>query len=68
MIVAVERFLRAEVRPVAIRLKQADEYPEALVEQMREMGLFGANIPQEYSGLGLPARSYARLIEAIAAE
>jgi alkylation response protein AidB-like acyl-CoA dehydrogenase len=68
LIDAVERFLRAEVRPVAIRLEQADEYPEALVEQMREMGLFGAIIPQEYGGLGLPARSYARLIEAIAAE
>lgn len=68
LIDAVERFLRAEVRPVAIRLEQADEYPEALVEQMREMGLFGAIIPQDYGGLGLPVRSYARLIEAIAAE
>ncbi|MEW6167191.1 MAG: acyl-CoA dehydrogenase family protein [Pseudomonadota bacterium] len=68
LIDAVERFLRSEVRPVALRLEQADEYPEALVEQMREMGLFGAIIPQDYGGLGLPVRSYARLIEAIAAE
>ncbi|WP_370306008.1 acyl-CoA dehydrogenase family protein [Sinimarinibacterium flocculans] len=68
LIDAVERFLRAEVRPVAIRLEQADEYPETIVEQMREMGLFGAIIPQDYGGLGLPVRTYARLIEAIAAE
>lgn len=68
LIDAVERFLRAEVRPVAIRLEQADEYPETIVEQMREMGLFGAIIPQNYGGLGLPVRTYARLIETIAAE
>lgn len=45
LIDAVERFLAGEVRPVAIALEQADEYPEAIVEQMREMGLFGAIIP-----------------------
>ncbi|MDT0496410.1 acyl-CoA dehydrogenase family protein [Algiphilus sp. W345] len=68
LITAVERFLTREVRPVAIRLEQADEYPEAIVEQMREMGLFGAIIPESYGGLGLKVRTYARLIEAIAAE
>jgi alkylation response protein AidB-like acyl-CoA dehydrogenase len=68
LVAAVERFLAREVRPVAIRLEQADEYPEAIVEQMREMGLFGAIIPEAYGGLGLKVRSYARLIETIAAE
>ena len=46
LIDAIERFLAGEVRPVAIALEQADEYPEAIVEQMREMGLFGAIIPE----------------------
>lgn len=68
LIDAVERFLAREVRPVAIALEQADEYPEAIVEQMREMGLFGAIIPEAYGGLGLSVQTYARLIETIAAE
>ncbi|MGQ0700251.1 MAG: acyl-CoA dehydrogenase family protein [Panacagrimonas sp.] len=68
LIEAVERFLAREVRPVAIALEQADEYPESIVEQMREMGLFGAVIPEAYGGLGLSAQTYARLIETIAAE
>jgi len=68
LIDAVERFLAGEVRPVAIALEQADEYPEAIVEQMREMGLFGAIIPEAYGGLGLSVQTYARLIETIAAE
>jgi len=68
LIEAVERFLAREVRPVAIALEQADEYPESIVEQMREMGLFGAIIPEAYGGLGLSAQTYARLIETIAAE
>ncbi len=68
LIEAVERFLAREVRPVAIALEQADEYPESIVEQMREMGLFGAIIPEAYGGLGLSAQTYARLVETIAAE
>ncbi|WP_420466374.1 acyl-CoA dehydrogenase family protein [Panacagrimonas sp.] len=68
LIDAVGRFLAGEVRPVAIALEQADEYPEAIVEQMREMGLFGAIIPEAYGGLGLSVQTYARLIETIAAE
>ena len=68
LIEAIERFLAREVRPVAIALEQADEYPESIVEQMREMGLFGAIIPEAYGGLGLSAQTYARLIETIAAE
>lgn len=68
LIEAIERFLAQEVRPVASALEQADEYPEAIVVKMREMGLFGAIIPEIYGGLGLSAQTYARLIEAIAAE
>ena len=65
---AVDRFLAREVRPVASQLEAADEYPAAIVEQMREMGLFGAIIPEAWGGLGLGAQSYARLVEHLAAE
>lgn len=65
---ALERFLAREVRPVASQLEQADEYPAEIVAQMREMGLFGAIIPESYGGLGLSARTYAQLVETISAE
>lgn len=65
---AVDRFLAREVRPVASQLEESDEYPAAIVEQMREMGLFGAIIPEAWGGLGLSAQSYARLVEHLAAE
>ena len=55
-----------EVLPVASDLEHADEYPEALVEQMRAMGLFGVTIPIEYGGLGLDIVTYARIVEEIA--
>ena len=60
---AVRRFVEAEVVPVALALEHADEYPHALVERMREMGLFGALVPTAYGGLGLGVAVYARVIE-----
>jgi alkylation response protein AidB-like acyl-CoA dehydrogenase len=63
----IERWVEKEVRPIARRFDQADEYPFELVEQMKELGLFGATIPQAYGGLGLSASCYARLVTTIAA-
>ncbi len=60
---AVRRFVEAEVVPVALALEHADEYPHALVERMRELGLFGALVPQAYGGLGLGVAVYACVIE-----
>lgn len=51
------------MRPHVLRLEHADEYPFEWVEQMKEMGLFGATISAEYGGLGLPAGTYARIVE-----
>lgn len=65
---AVDRFLERHVRPVAMQLEHADEYPHEIVERMKELGLFGAVIPQEYGGLGLRPSIYARIIERMAAE
>ena len=62
---AIERWVEKEVRPIARKFDQADEYPHELVEQMKELGLFGATIGQEWGGLGLSASTYARLVARI---
>jgi len=54
------RWLKRDVLPHVIELEHADRYPTEMVEQMREFGLFGATIPREYGGLGLPRRSTPR--------
>ena len=62
---SVDRFLERHVRPVAMQLEHDDIYPREIVDRMKDMGLFGAVIPAEYGGLGLSARTYARVIERI---
>ena len=64
---AVEKFLESEVRPHAHKLEKDDIYPAEIVEQMKEMGLFGCIIDPEYGGMGLSASTYAKIIERIAA-
>ena len=64
---AVDRFLAVEVRPCAHQLEQDDEYPAAIVEKMKTLGLFGCTIATEYGGLGLSTVTYARIIERISA-
>lgn len=64
---AIEKWLERDVRPHVLRLDHADEYPSEMVEQMKELGLFGATIPAEYGGLGLSATTYAKIVEKIAA-
>ena len=59
----IREFVKREVLPVASTMEHADEYPTHLVERMKEMGLFGATIPEEYGGLGLDTVTYARIIE-----
>ena len=63
---AISDWVEKEVRPIARRFDQADEYPHDLVEQMKELGLFGATIGREYGGLGLPAGVYAKIVATIA--
>ena len=62
----IDRWVEREVRPIARRFDQADEYPADLVEQMKELGLFGATIGQEWGGLGLSASTYAKVVARIA--
>lgn len=66
MLDAIDKWLERDVRPHVLRLDHADEYPHEMVEQMKELGLFGATIPEEYGGLALSAVTYAKIIERIA--
>ena len=62
---AIWRWLERDVRAKVHALEHDDVYPEEMVEQMKKLGLFGATIPQEYGGLGLPAGTYAKIVAAI---
>ncbi|MFN2614486.1 MAG: acyl-CoA dehydrogenase family protein [Actinomycetota bacterium] len=55
----VREFVEREVIPVADEMEHADEFPDKIVEQMKEMGLFGMMVPEEYGGLGQPLVVYA---------
>jgi alkylation response protein AidB-like acyl-CoA dehydrogenase len=64
---ALARWLAKDVEPQVLELEHADRYPVEMVEQMRDFGLFGATIPQEFGGLGYPASVYAEIVEMISA-
>ena len=63
---AIDVWVEKEVRPIAKKFDLADEYPHDLVEQMKELGLFGATIGTEYGGLGLSAWTYAQIVIKVA--
>ncbi|WP_281685870.1 acyl-CoA dehydrogenase family protein [Thalassobaculum salexigens] len=64
---AVDRFLERDVRPVAHDLEARDEWPAEIVEKMKDLGLFGATIGEEYGGLGLSAATYSKIVERVSA-
>ncbi|MCR9259668.1 MAG: acyl-CoA dehydrogenase family protein [Pseudomonadaceae bacterium] len=63
---SINRWLDRDVRDNVLELEHADEYPHAMVEQMKDLGLFGATISQKYGGLGLPSRTYSKIVSTIA--
>ncbi|MGA8248915.1 MAG: acyl-CoA dehydrogenase family protein [Nocardioides sp.] len=63
---AVRSFVEREILPVATELEHADEYPTEIVEGLKELGLFGLMIPEEYDGLGESLLTYALAVEEIA--
>jgi alkylation response protein AidB-like acyl-CoA dehydrogenase len=66
MVETVRRFIAREVIPVASDMEHADEFPTAIVEQMKALGLFGITIPEEYGGLGLDLLTYIGVVEELA--
>ena len=63
IVTLVRDFVRREVEPIAQRYDNEDIYPQELIEPMREMGLFGITIPEEYGGLGLDHTTFAIIFE-----
>ncbi|MDG2243328.1 MAG: acyl-CoA dehydrogenase family protein [Rhodospirillaceae bacterium] len=59
---SIDKWLDRDVAPHAMKLEHADTYPSDMVEQMKDMGLFGATIGQEWGGLGLSASTYAKVV------
>ncbi|HZB48156.1 MAG TPA: acyl-CoA dehydrogenase family protein [Mycobacteriales bacterium] len=62
----VRSFVDKEILPYATELEHKDEFPEAIVDGMKEMGLFGLMIPEEFGGLGESLLTYALVVEEIA--
>ena len=66
ILVAVRDFVDAEILPVATELEHKDEYPKDIVDGLKELGVFGLMIPEEYGGLGQSLLTYALVVEEIA--
>ena len=63
---AVRQFAETRILPVATELEHLDEYPTEIVEGLKELGIFGLMIPEEYGGLGESLLTYALAVEEIA--
>jgi alkylation response protein AidB-like acyl-CoA dehydrogenase len=63
---AVRTFTDKEIIPAAQELEHTDTYPEDIVEGLKEMGIFGLMVPEEYGGLGESLLTYALCVEEIA--
>jgi alkylation response protein AidB-like acyl-CoA dehydrogenase len=59
----VRQFADNEIIPYAEEYDHEDKFPEPIVEQMKELGLFGVTIPEEYGGMGLDLTTYAMIVE-----
>src|ERR1700754_3976196 len=59
----VRQFVDEQIIPQAEHYDSVDEFPEPIVAQMRELGLFGVTIPEEHGGMGLDLTTYAMIVE-----
>jgi alkylation response protein AidB-like acyl-CoA dehydrogenase len=62
----VRDFVEKDVIPVADEMEKRDEFPEAIVEQMKELGLFGLTVPEEFGGVGESLTTYALTVVELA--
>ena len=61
----IDRWVARELKPIVKQYDHEDRYPHGVVEQMKELGLFGATISPDYGGLGLSASTYAKIVMSI---
>ncbi len=66
IIATVRQFVDREIIPAAQDLEHSDSYPQAIVDQMKDLGLFGLMVPEEYGGLGESLLTYALCVEELA--
>jgi alkylation response protein AidB-like acyl-CoA dehydrogenase len=66
ILATVKTFVDKEIIPNAQELEHSDTYPQHIVDGMKEMGLFGLTISEEYGGLGESLLTYALVVEQIA--
>jgi alkylation response protein AidB-like acyl-CoA dehydrogenase len=59
----VRQFADEQILPNAGHFDAEDEFPEAIVEQMKELGLFGITVPERFGGLGLDLTTYTMVVE-----
>jgi alkylation response protein AidB-like acyl-CoA dehydrogenase len=64
---ALRDFLQAEVAPTAALRDESGDFPFEIVKKLGQMGVMGAQVPEQYGGAGLSTRIFARIIEEIAA-
>ncbi len=63
IVASIREFVERKVIPTASDFEHRDEYPHEIVAGMKDMGLFGCNVPEEYGGLGLSYTTFAMIVE-----
>jgi alkylation response protein AidB-like acyl-CoA dehydrogenase len=66
IVATVHDFVEREVRPFVRELEHANAYPERQIEQMKELGIFGLTVPEEYGGAAVSTACYALVTEELA--
>lgn len=66
LVTTIKDFAEREIKPVAREMDHQDEYPHDIVERMKELGLFGLLIPEEYDGADIDLTTYALIINQLA--
>lgn len=63
LVETVRAFIDREVKPTVREVEHANKYPERWIEQMKEMGIYGLAVPEEYGGLPVSMPCYAQVTE-----
>ena len=58
----LERYVRERLIPAEREVIEHDRVPDAILAEMRDMGLFGLTVPEEYGGAGHSTSQYARVV------
>lgn len=66
LVATVRRFIDREVRPSVREMEHADSYPERWIEQMKQIGIYGLAVPEEYGGMPVSMPCFVRVTEELA--